>query len=149
MRIGSSDTTKDPRRIFGKRLRKSEPLPLRTHSQDKEDLYFHEAQTSSLSWGPDESFWTELCLVDLYYGSEQNYNTYLTPTEGADPGDGLDPPLGGRAFMRKPLFDPREYFLLKIDRRIEQVATEYGALVETFNNRMEEYVSFRDLATID
>lgn len=43
--------------------------------------------------------------------------------------------------MRTPRFDPREYFLLKLDTRIEQVVTEYSALIETFNKRMEEYVS--------
>jgi len=146
MRIGSSPDTMDPRIISGKRLRKSAPLPLHTHASDQEDLYYYEAQTSSLCWGPDESFWTELFLVDTYFGSEKNHTTYLTPTQGADPGDGIDPPLGGRDSMRKPLFDPRENFLLKIDRRIEQVATEYSALVETFNNRMEEYVRTKNSA---
>ncbi|KAF2833220.1 hypothetical protein CC86DRAFT_279597 [Ophiobolus disseminans] len=142
MRTGSADNIKDPRISLGKRLRKSEPLPLRSHSSDQEDLFYHEAQTSSLCWGPDESFWSELFLVDVYFGSEENYITYLLPGQGADPGDGLDPPLGGRGSMRKPLFeDPREYFLLKIDRRIEQVAAEYSALVETYNNRMEEYAA--------
>jgi hypothetical protein len=43
--------------------------------------------------------------------------------------------------MEEPIYNPREYFLQKMDRRSEQVATEYGALVETFNKRMEEYVS--------
>jgi hypothetical protein len=141
MRFGPIENTKDPRRISGKRLRKSAPLPLRSDSRDQEDLHYHEAQTSSLCWGPDETFWTELFLVDTYFGSEKNLETYLaTPLHG-NPGDGSDPPLGGRGSMQKPIFDPREYFLLKIDRRIEQVATEYRALVETFNKRMEEYVS--------
>jgi hypothetical protein len=141
MRLGPIGSSKDPRMISGKRLRSSGPLPLRTELNDKEDLYYHEAQTSSLCWGPDETFWTELFLVDTYFGSEPNHVTYLdTPLHG-NPGDGSDPPLGGRGSMKIPLFDPREYFLLKIDRRIEQVATEYGALVETFNKRMEEYVS--------
>jgi hypothetical protein len=141
MRRGPFDITKDPRRISGIRLRKSEPLPLRSESRDQEDLYYHEAQTSSLSWGPDETFWIELFLVDTYFGSEKNLGTYLNTPRNGSPGDGLDPPLGGRGSMEVPMFDPREYFLKKVDRRIEQVATEYGALVETFNKRMEEYVS--------
>jgi hypothetical protein len=141
MRRGPIDDTKDPRRISGIRLRKSEPLPLRSDSRDQEDLYYHEAQTSSLSWGPDETFWSELFLVDTYFGSEKNRETYLDTPRNGSPGDGSDPPLGGRGSMKVPMFDPREYFLMKVDRRIEQVATEYGALVETFNKRMEEYVS--------
>lgn len=140
MREGAFPSLRDTRQINKKYLRRSAQLPLQHHSSDQEDLYYHEAQTSSLCWGPDESFWTELFLVDTYFGSEKDHVNYLTPTQGADPGDGIDPTLGGRGSMRRPLFDPREYFLLKIDRRIEQVATEYSALVETFNKRMEEYV---------
>jgi hypothetical protein len=30
---------------------------------------------------------------------------------------------------------------MKIDRRVDQATTEYAALIETFNKRMEEYVS--------
>jgi hypothetical protein len=143
MRRGPVNNTKDSRRISGKRLRKSGSLPLQSESRDQEDLYYHEAQTPSLSWGPDDTFWSEIFLVDTYFGSEKRLETYLdTPTNG-NPGDGSDPPLGGRGSMELPMFDPREYFLLKVDRRIEQVATEYGALVETFNKRMEEYVSNR------
>jgi hypothetical protein len=145
MRIGTTVSTEDGRTISGKRLRKSEPLPLRQESVDKQDLFYHEAQTSSLSWGPDETFWTELFLVDTYFGSEQNHKTYLTTPGNGTYGDGFDPPLGGRGNMRRPIFCPREYFLLKIDRRVEQVTTEYSALIETFNKRMEEYVHDRTL----
>jgi hypothetical protein len=137
MRRGPLAGTEDPRIIGGKRLRKSEALPLGHHSSDREDLYYHEAQTSSLSWGADEWFWTELCLVDTYFGSEEKHKTYLT---GCQEGDGLDPPCGGRFHMIAPRFDPREYFLLKLKFRIEQAVTEYNALVETFNKRMDEYV---------
>ncbi|KAH5157993.1 hypothetical protein HBH69_071140 [Parastagonospora nodorum] len=139
IRLGPIGTTTDPRKVSGKSLRHSAPLPLRSHTGNDEDLYYHEAQTSSLCWGPDETFWTELFLVDTYFGSEQNLGTYLENPSLTIPGNGFDPPLGGRQMMKEPVFDPREYFLMKIDRRIEQVATEYRALVETFNKRMEDY----------
>ncbi len=129
--------TGDPRTIQGKKLRKSELLPLQQESDDKEDIYYYEAQTSSLSWGPDEWFWTELFLVDTYFGSEPEFKKYLI---GGRPGDGNDPPLGGGSMKVTPYFDPREYYLQKLDRRIDQVAKEYSALVETFNSRMEQYV---------
>jgi hypothetical protein len=124
--------------VASKPLRKSELLPLRTYSTDDQDLYYHEAQTSSLSWGTDEWFWTGLCLVDTYFGSEENRKTYFM---GRTPGEEFDPPTGGRFTMRDTRFDQREYYLLKLDFRVEQVTTEYSALVETFNRRMEEYVS--------
>lgn len=143
MRRGPAATTRDSRTIKGKPLRRSETLPLRKFSDDNEDLHFHEAQTSSLCWGTDEWFWTELFLVDTYYGSEPGLKTYLDPSTPADnPGDGSDPPLGGAGSMKyNPYFDPREYFLRKLDRRLDQVAKEYSALTETFNHRMENYVS--------
>ena len=143
MRRKETFIIEDFRRIKGKILRKSEELPLRAASDDDEDLWFHEAQTSSLSWGTDEWFWTELFLVDTYFGSEPQLQTYLDPPQPTDsPGDGSDPPLGGAGSMKySPFFDPREYFLHKVDRRVDQVAKEYSALIETFNQRMENYVS--------
>ncbi|KAH6838454.1 hypothetical protein BKA58DRAFT_395667, partial [Alternaria rosae] len=136
MRRGPLTVTEDPRLIGDKRLRKTEPLPLGHHPSDQEDLYYHEALTSSLSWGADEWFWTELCLVDTYFGSEEKHKSYFT---GCQEGDGLDPPCGGRIHMTAPRFDPREYFLLKLKFRTEQVVTEYSTLIETFNKRMDEY----------
>jgi len=138
MRRGPLADTEDPRLTGGKRLRKAEPLPLRHHSSDQEDLYYHEAQTSSLSWGADEWFWTELCLVDTYFGSEEKHKTYFA---GCQEGDGFDPACGGRYSVTALGFDPREYFLVKLWFRTEQVVTEYSALIETFNMRMDEYVS--------
>ncbi|PVH98792.1 hypothetical protein DM02DRAFT_681135 [Periconia macrospinosa] len=75
-------------------------------------------------------------LVDTYFGSEDNLHTYLT---GSTNGDGFDPPLGGVGRMDNPHFDPREYWLVKVDRRMMQVTEEYTALIETFNKRMEAY----------
>lgn len=88
--------------------------------------------------GTDEEYWTELFLVDTYFGSESHYVTYLAGSPG---GDGFDPPLGGRGTMANPCYDPREYWLMKLDRRMLQVMEEYESLIETFKARMDEYVS--------
>ncbi|KAF2869771.1 hypothetical protein BDV95DRAFT_497619 [Massariosphaeria phaeospora] len=127
---------RDHRNIRQKPLRTTEPLPLREWSTDEEELHFYEAQTSSLSLGPDEWFWTEYFLVDTYFGSEQKLHEYIANYPS---GDGFDPPLGGRGTMNPPCFDPREYWLFKVDRRVHQVTVEYTSLIETFNKRMEEY----------
>ncbi|KAH8731156.1 hypothetical protein GQ44DRAFT_605115, partial [Phaeosphaeriaceae sp. PMI808] len=126
--------------VSGHSLRKSEELPLHGFSGDNKHLCYHEGQTSSLSWGPDETYWSELFLVDTYFGSEEDHETYPIPPQGGCTGDGWDPPLGGRGTMKIPIFDPREYFLMKIDQRVEQVTMEYSALVETFDKRMEKYI---------
>lgn len=143
MRRGPFASTKDTRRILGRRIRRSEPSPLRFESNEKEDLYYHEAQTSSLSWGPDEWFWTEIFLVDTYCVTDPEYATYLDPSlPGDGEGSGVDPPLAGSGSLKyNPYFDPRDYYLCKLVLRIDQVEKEYTALAETFNSKMECYVS--------
>ncbi|ORY13750.1 hypothetical protein BCR34DRAFT_648073, partial [Clohesyomyces aquaticus] len=112
-------------------------LPLRADSRDGKLLYVYEAQISSLSLGPDEWFWTEFFLVDTYFGSEHKLHEYLS---NCKPGEGFDPPLGGVGMMDNPYFDPREYFLVKLVRRLQQVVRESTSLVDTFDERMEDYL---------
>ncbi|KAF7676901.1 hypothetical protein GT037_005113 [Alternaria burnsii] len=74
--------------------------------------------------------------LHTYFGSEEKHKIYFT---GCQEGDGFDPSVGGKFRMTTPRFDPREYFLLKLRFRTEQAVTEYSALIETFNSRMDEY----------
>ncbi|KAF2120986.1 hypothetical protein BDV96DRAFT_595374 [Lophiotrema nucula] len=134
--IRAGHSLDDPRKLRGKSLRRNEELPLRAWSRDRKAIHFYEAQTSSLSLGPDETFWTELFLVDTYFGSEEGLYQYF---EDCEYGEGFDPPLGGVGTMSNPCYDPREYFLLKLDRRILQATIEYTALVDAFDERMEDY----------
>ncbi|KAF2447929.1 hypothetical protein P171DRAFT_354948 [Karstenula rhodostoma CBS 690.94] len=138
MRIGCS--VKDHRTIAGKRLRKSEILPLQQQSKDPDEICYHEAQISSICWGPDDSFWTEIFLVDTFFGSELYYEKYLDPV--LDPGTNLvlrlDPPTLKHNLTLSS--DPREYWLTQLDVRLTQVVHEYTALVGTFSKRMESYV---------
>lgn len=119
-------------------MRKSKMLPLQEKG-DPQILYYHEATISSLCWGPDEWFWTELFLVDTYFGSEHNLATYLEPTTG-NVQERLDPPLAGGQ-IENPCYDPRRYWLMKLGMRLSQVSNEYTALIETFNSRIAVYVS--------
>ncbi|PSN73203.1 hypothetical protein BS50DRAFT_482272 [Corynespora cassiicola Philippines] len=133
----------DSRSIKGEHLRKTSVLPLRSwlidgdfrQSSDGEELYYYEAQVSSLSMGVSEWFWTEYFLVDTYFGSEPGLATYFAGEAGC----GFDPPLGGHGNMSIACFDPREYWLKKIARRMYQVRSEFAALIETFNKRMDQY----------
>ncbi|KAI8936255.1 hypothetical protein NX059_006677 [Plenodomus lindquistii] len=134
--LRSGPLRQDSRFVSGKPLREHGVLPLREETNDPEELYYYEAQTSSLCWGYDEWFWTELFLVDTWFGSEENHQTYLTNSTA---GNGFDPPLAGSRTFESPCLDPREYFLLKLDRRLEQAATEYSALIEAFIRRMDEH----------
>ncbi|KNG51349.1 hypothetical protein TW65_01364 [Stemphylium lycopersici] len=50
--------------------------------------------------------------------------------------------------MATPLVDPREHFLVKLRFRIDQATTEYSALVETFDKRMDEYIFIDSISGI-
>lgn len=132
---------RDARIIAQKRLRKSEILPLQQESEDPDEIYYHEAQLSSLCWGPDAWFWTQMFFADTFFGSELDYDKYLNPA--VDPGTNLelrlDPPTLKHNLGLSP--DPREYWLMQLEVRFGQIVLEYTALIGTFSKRMEIYVS--------
>ena len=137
MRLGPLDTTKDHRSIGAVSLRKSVLLPLQLEVDDKKEIYYHEAQISSLCWGPDEWFWTELFLVETYFGSEPDLSDYLDPPQGTATRD----PTTRHYSQPSPCWDPRQYWLEQLEVRLTQVNHEYVALIRTLTRRMEAYVS--------
>jgi hypothetical protein len=98
-----------------------------------EDFYY-EFQLSVLVTGVDEWLWTSYCCVDTYYGCEPGRRAYL---EDEHP---VEPASGGSASLDFPIWNPREYFLLVLSRRISQTTREWGALIEAFEERMINYV---------
>ena len=115
-------------------LRAARELPLRNLESDSEELYYYEAQTSILVTGLDEYFWTVYCIVETYYGNEEDEWTYLTAR------DPLDPPTGGTRWLKWPCWNPREYYLRMVSQRIDQATQEWNALIEAFDERMTAYV---------
>jgi hypothetical protein len=131
----------DSRRGPGRSLRRSDYLPAR-EIDDEPDFMYHEAQISFLLFGPDEWFWTAYCFVDTYFGSEYTTEEYLNATTGppVNASVPLDAPTGGAKFLNEPVWNPREYFLLVLARRMEQVSKEWSDLVAAVNERLESYV---------
>lgn len=84
--------------------------------------------------GVDEWFWTAYCLVDTYFGSESEYRDYLDKKA-------LDPCSGGAKPLRFPVWNPREYFLLVLSRRIKQATREWTEVIRTFNEYLSAYVT--------
>ncbi|KUL86991.1 hypothetical protein ZTR_05707 [Talaromyces verruculosus] len=76
--------------------------------------YFHEAQVSVLLVGIDEWVWTLYCLVETHFEEKQ------------DRGD-----------LEDPIWNPREYFLLVLCRRMDQATLEWQNLVETLDQRLK------------
>jgi hypothetical protein len=119
--------------------------PLRKHhlyrhsgrfSKEVEDTenggYFHEAQISFLMYGPDEYFWTACCIVDVYFQSEESVADYKN--------GGEDAPTGGARPVKLPYWDPREYFLTALSRRIQQVTTEWRNIIAELERDLKVYV---------
>ncbi|KAF2804789.1 uncharacterized protein BDZ99DRAFT_575006 [Mytilinidion resinicola] len=127
---------KDPRQLRGKHLRESVELPLRSRSRHQEQVFYHESQISGLFVGPDEWVWTTYFLLDTFFGSEDLMEKYLA---NCPLGEGFDPPLSGGVRMDNPHYNPREYLLAILDRRIWQIKAEWSPLIETFDERMEAY----------
>ncbi|KAF2739823.1 hypothetical protein EJ04DRAFT_425947 [Polyplosphaeria fusca] len=134
--VRSGPTVLDRRKLGSKPLRTYDELPLKSFSSDGETLYFYQAQTSSLCLGPDEWFWTEYFLVDTYFGSERGLHKYF---DDCKYGEGFDPPLGGQGKLTNARYDPREYWLMKVNRRMAQATREWFALVDAFDERMKSY----------
>ncbi|KAI9878373.1 MAG: hypothetical protein M1830_001078 [Pleopsidium flavum] len=90
--------------------------------------WFHEAQISLLIVGVDEWYWTAYCCVDTYFGSEEPPTYYLE--------EGFDAPTGAGRHMRDPVWNPREYFLLVLSRRISQVVMEWSNVTSSLEERL-------------
>lgn len=135
LRRRSSQNPQDDKRKLGRRsLRAFRKLPL-ARDKAEEEYYYYEAHTSFLVTGVDEWFWTLYCCVDTYFGSEPEYRTYLDGQYGSDPA------TGGFLWLKFPRWNPREYFLVVLSRRMMQATREWRALIDAFEERMEEYVS--------
>ncbi|OCK86435.1 hypothetical protein K432DRAFT_284700 [Lepidopterella palustris CBS 459.81] len=133
LRRRSSQNPQDDKRKLGRRsLRAFRKLPL-ARDKAEEEYYYYEAHTSFLVTGVDEWFWTLYCCVDTYFGSEPEYRTYLDGQYGSDPA------TGGFLWLKFPRWNPREYFLVVLSRRMMQATREWRALIDAFEERMEEY----------
>lgn len=126
----------DARRFDGHPLRKSVQLPLYRNKHEKLDHYY-EVQLSLLVTGVDDWLWTSFCCVDTYHGSEPTKHEYL---DGAFP---TEPATAGSKSLEYPIWCPRDFFLIVLDRRMMQAVTEFKALIDAFDQRMISYVSIR------
>jgi hypothetical protein len=126
--------SQDGRMLQGKRLRRSEILPLAENEHSDQHSY-HEAQSSFLVTGVDDFFWTSYCFVDTYYGSERMKSTYLSALDGV----GIDP--ASCRTLVFPYWNPREYLLAVFATRMRQATMEWRNLIRNFDRRMKYYVS--------
>lgn len=108
------------------------PCPENGVSGDPEYLY--EAQISILVTGVDEWVWTAYCFTDTFFGSEDTIHDYDVKK--------ADAPTGGETLRKYPVWNPREYFIRILFRRMRQATKEWGNIVSTLEARLGAYVSF-------
>ncbi len=100
----------------------------------REPENFHEAQVSLLVIGIDEWYWTAYCCADVYFGSEESPDFYLR--------EQLDAPTGAGKPTSLPVWNPREYFLTVLSRRMKQATKEWSNIVTTLEDRLGSHVSY-------
>lgn len=102
--------------------------------------FFHEAQVSVLLVGIDEWVWTLYCLVEGQFEDSRDpaeLEKFVTNMS--------DAPSGNYALYQMPIWNPREYFLMVLCRRMDQATLEWQNLVETLDQRLKDLVSLISL----
>lgn len=97
-----------------------------------ESQYLYEAQLSLMVTGVDEWFWTAYFCAETHFGSEESIQYYHK--------NQLDALTGGEKSIRYPVWNPREYFLSILSRRLKQVAKEWSNIVESLEDRLRVQV---------
>lgn len=115
-------------------LRSSQPMfrVLETTKALPQDDYFYEAQISLLLVGVDEWFWTAYCCVDTFFRSERSPELYDQKK--------VDGPTGAGYFVSEPIWNPREYFLVVLSRRMNQITKEWKNVVSVLEFRLQSYI---------
>lgn len=149
------------KRADGSALRSTKDLSFLTKpnqsgtSYQNRASYLHEAQSSCAVTGYNNNIWTACSLTDTYYHSSQDsddnedmlpyYANDADDTEETDETEDTeekwDPLTIGMCDANKPPWDPREYFLLILNRRLEQAKEEWLNIVHNLQEKLESYVS--------
>lgn len=103
-----------------------------SRTQDETPLYLHQAMISVIVFGLDEWLWTAICCVETYFKSGENVKIYHN--------DGLDGPTGSGHFVSTPVWNPREYFLKVVSRRVKQVMSEWRHVITGLEDRLGPHV---------
>ena len=123
---------KDPRGLRD-HITMIEPLDATVGSQ--QDLICYDAATSCVVFGKNDSNWKSYCNVETWFDSEHDVQAYLDT--------GRDGPSGGARLASEPCWNPREYFLLVLCRRLMQLGMEWGHLSTVLMERLNTYVCQR------
>jgi hypothetical protein len=118
--------------------------------------FLHEAQSSCVVTGYNNSIWTACSLTDTFYHSRHNSDDnedmlpyYANDTDDTDDSEeSWDPLTIGQCDANNPIWDPREYFLRILNVRLEQAKEEWLNIAYNLQEKLESYVSAPDLRYI-
>jgi hypothetical protein len=74
--------------------------------------------------GLDSHFWTAYCFADAHFSDSD-----LNKPTGTLFRDGDDPICRGKYLVEKPIWDPREYFLIALASQIDKVTEDWSNVV--------------------
>jgi hypothetical protein len=107
--------------------------------------FLYEAQYSCLIAGTDETRWVAYAFVDNYYDAEgEGKETVMSYHEDSLDEDGgllMDPLTFGTRPAHIPIWNPRRYFLVVLDVRLNQASREWQQIVAKIRDSVREYVS--------
>jgi hypothetical protein len=137
----------DPRRDENARpLRKTRDVSFLDWTNTRPSSFLYEAQISCLVAGTDESRWIAYGFVDTYFEAvDEGKETVQSYDEDGqdedDEGMCADPLTYGTCAADKPIWNPREYFLVVLQTRLRQVKSEWQNVVAKMQGSVREYVS--------
>jgi hypothetical protein len=131
-RAGSRQSTES---LSQSSLREGSLLPFGNNNID-DRMYYYEASNSLLVTGPDEWMWTSYCFADTYYNSERGD---VEDFETAD-AKVKDAASDRHSSLGFPVWDPRQYYLMILSRRLMQATNEWSNLVSVLEVRLTAFV---------
>ena len=146
---GSKKAHEDHRRdANASPLRQSQDVSFLSWKNSESPGFLYEAQISCVVAGSDEWRWVAYCFVDTYFdAAEEAKETVLSYHEDSlvDQGMRADPFTFGVADADNPIQKPREYFLMVLHIRIDQVKREWQQVVAKVQQSIREYMQVRSL----
>ncbi|KAM5349660.1 hypothetical protein ACJ41O_006165 [Fusarium nematophilum] len=128
----------------GETLRKSRQLQhLGIEGDESSQVYIYEAQVSCLVTGLDQESWVAYLFLDTYYqGTASSESVTYYHRKGEDGGQLYkpDPLTAGTCNAQKPIWTPREYFLIVYECRLKQVRHALHNLASRLLLKLEPYI---------
>ena len=117
---------------------------------DTPHAFIYEAQTSCVVAGSDVSRWVGYCFVESYFDvNEEARETVMAYLDDSNTEEGvlMDPCTFGRIRVEDNIKDPREWFLVVFQSRLNQIKGEWRQVVRNVDQSVREYEKVLGMST--